>query len=143
MATPKKVSTTTQNVGSHLGEIQFGPCKVPIGFLASFRKSSHLVCLAGKGFKTILVPGKGKSQQLCECAVARATKRLNQVKKEAFSQLGVEWLEHEKLAVAEDMERCRSDGRTSWPGQSNPYPAGSDQHIAWAEGFSEKEKEQL
>lgn len=140
-ALTKKVETSTQNVGSHLGMVQFGPCQVPIGFLASFRKLSHIICLSGKGFKTIIDVQKGRSQLLCECAVERATKRLNQVKKEAFTVLGEEWLVQAKLEVEEDMESCRRLGMYGKVGGTNPWPLGSDQYIAWNEGFAERDKE--
>ncbi len=135
------VKTTTQQVGSHLGPIQFGPCTVPIGFLGSFRKLSHAVCMTNNGFKSIVTKDDGRAQSLCECAIERASKRLSAVGKKAFEELGAEWLAKAQNEVAKSMLDCFEQGKRARENASggNNYPANSDQWIAWNDGYNKGE----
>lgn len=143
MSPQTKTQTRTQNVGSHLAMIEFGHATVPIGFVASHRKSSHAPCMAEKGFFTQVLQGK-KAKVLCECATTRAFRKIRDVGKQVFADLGKEWLDRERLAIKASEDKCKEEGRlakATWLSSANnshsqnPYPPNSDQHLAWSEGF--------
>lgn len=130
---------TTQNVGSHVAEIDFYGARVPIGFLGSFRKKKHLICESGGGFVTSNHLGGKKAQVLCHCAIEQAQKKLRQVKRSGFEQLGREWREAAMKKVEEVEAVCREEGKAAAVAGKleieNPYPANSDQNLAWRDGF--------
>ena len=132
-------TNTTQNVGSHVAEIDFYGARVPIGFLGTFRKKKHPPCAALGGFVVANHLGGKKANVLCHCAIAQAQKKLRQVKRSGFEQLGRDWREAAMKAVEEAEALCREEGKAAAGAgkleTDNPYPENSDQNLAWRDGF--------
>lgn len=135
-----KVATTTVHVGSHTSPIDFGDIRIPIGFIASFRKKKHLDCESGNGFVVLEVKGR-KANAVCPCAAERAIKEFKRVGSKVFAERGAAWLEAEKVRLAADEERCRKEGYDAAPGAECPYPNLTDQFLAWREGQARREEE--
>jgi hypothetical protein len=129
----------TVEVGSHIAKISFGGAQIPLGFLASHRKKSHLICESNYGFVVLTQPGtKKKINMVCECVTPRAAKKLRQVGVAGFELLGEEWLAAEKIKIAEHEARCEREGFDAAPEVTCPYPAETDQALAWEEGRRKK-----
>ena len=135
-------TTRTVQVGSHIAKIPFGGANIPLGFLASHRKKNHSICQSNYGFIVRTEPGSDKKiNMVCGCVTPRAAKKLRQVGVAAFEQLGEEWLAAEKIKIAEHEERCRREGYEAAPDAVCPYPAETDQALAWGEGHRRKKAE--
>ena len=132
----------TVEVGSHIAKISFGGANIPLGFLASHRKKSHLICQSNYGFVVRTQPGSDKKiNMVCECVTPRAVKKLRQVGVAGFEKLGEEWLAAEKERIKEHEEQCRREGYDAAPGSKCPYPDDTDQALAWGEGKRKKAAE--
>lgn len=135
-------TTRTVQVGSHIAKIPFGGATIPLGFLASHRKKNHVICMSNYGFVVRTEPGSDKKiNMVCECVTPRAVKKLRQVGVVGFEKLGEEWLAAEKIKIAEAEERCRQEGYAAALDAKCPYPADTDQELAWQEGRSKKKSE--
>ena len=136
------MKTCTVEVGSHIAEISFGGAKIPLGFLVCHRKRNHQDCESNLGFIARFHPdSKRKINEVCVCVIPRALKKLRQVGVEGFELLGREWLAAEKIKIASHEARCRHEGYEAAPEASCPYPANSDQALAWKEGHQKKKSE--
>lgn len=129
----------TTKVGSHVDLIQFAPdVSIPIGFLASMRKKHHSPCAKGGGFVEKPIPGHGMAKVVCMCAVNRAQKKMKQVGVSHFVTLGQEWRDRELERVAASEAACEEEGSQAAEGAENPYPAMTDQHLAWRKGYDRR-----
>lgn len=129
-----------RKVGSHVAKVDIGGARVPIGFLASFRKKKHSLCESGKGF-VVFVIGESKQNRVCECATKRAIVKLRTLGVKGFEILSEQWLadEMERIKASEDL--ARHEGELASPSALCPYPENSDQALAWHEGHDRKKKE--
>ncbi len=132
----------TVEVGSHIAKISFGGAQIPLGFLASHRKKNHNLCEGNFGFVTRSMPGHAKKiNAVCDCVIPRAAKKLRQVGVAGFEKLGEDWLVLERAKIAESEKRCQREGYEADSEASCPYPAGTDQALAWGEGRAKKKAE--